>query len=106
MDVRVSKLPAVQWPAPPFFQLAAPLPLNHGRECVVKLADGRATAGELVTFEPGSDFIELRLEKRDDVQRISLAQVRLIKLTRPLKYVPDTDALKAVGANDHGDHEK
>jgi type II secretory ATPase GspE/PulE/Tfp pilus assembly ATPase PilB-like protein len=56
------------------------------------------TRGELVEFDLGRDLVGLRLAGPAGLKRIELAEIRSIKLTRPVTYVALATALNAIGA--------
>jgi type II secretory ATPase GspE/PulE/Tfp pilus assembly ATPase PilB-like protein len=55
---------------------------------------------ELVELEPGSSVVTLRSQDSDDAEQVPLAQIRSIRLMRPVDYLVDSEALKAVGVTD------
>jgi type II secretory ATPase GspE/PulE/Tfp pilus assembly ATPase PilB-like protein len=88
----------LHWPTPPFFRLADSPPPTRRRQCALEFLDGRVTREELVEFEPSLDSIGVRSSEAPGLKRIALATIRSIKLTRPVAYVADEAALKAIGA--------
>ena len=102
--VEAQECPAGDWPLPPFFQLAEPLPQD--KECAVELIDGRVTRGELAEFDLGSDSVGLRIAGMQSLERIKFARIRSIKLTSPVAYVADAAALDAVGSAESSDESK
>jgi type II secretory ATPase GspE/PulE/Tfp pilus assembly ATPase PilB-like protein len=93
--------PGIQWPAPPFFKLAAPLP-PQDVECDIQLADGRLMHEKLVEFEPGMGSVVLRRQPPHRNARVGFAKIRCIKLTYPVNYVADVAVLVGVGATERG----
>jgi type II secretory ATPase GspE/PulE/Tfp pilus assembly ATPase PilB-like protein len=99
--------PAVHWPAPPFYKLAVPFAPANSQSCALELMDGRKWRAELVDFDVGADSIGLHQADPKGLRRISLSQIRSIKLTRPVACVSDTAALGAIGVPDtQADHRK
>jgi type II secretory ATPase GspE/PulE/Tfp pilus assembly ATPase PilB-like protein len=99
--------PAVQWPTPPFYKLGVPFAPTSSQACALELMDGRKWRAELVDFHVGADSIGLHQADPKGLRRISLSQIRSIKLTRPVAWISDTAALDAVGVPDtHADHRK
>jgi len=97
----------VRWPVLPFFKPTDPLPSGSGCECTVEFTDGRIVRQELVEFEPGTDVVTVRSRECEAGREVPLTQIRSIRLLRPVDYVPDTEALKAVGVSDpHADKRK
>jgi type II secretory ATPase GspE/PulE/Tfp pilus assembly ATPase PilB-like protein len=90
----------VRWPALPFFKPTDPLLPGGGCECTFELTDGRTERQQLVGFEPGAAAVTVRSGEGDRVREVPLSQIRTIRLVRPVGYVPDTEALKAVGVKD------
>jgi hypothetical protein len=90
----------IQWPAPPFFKLATPLP-PQDVECDIQLADGRVMHEKLVEFEPGMGSVGLRRPPPQGISRVGFAKIRSIKLTQPVNYIVDATVLRGVGANEH-----
>jgi type II secretory ATPase GspE/PulE/Tfp pilus assembly ATPase PilB-like protein len=80
-----------RWPVPKFLSLTPEPPADHGRKCVFQLLDGHVLIGELISFEPDSGSIWIRLQKQDKVRRLDLALVRMIKLDEPLTFDPHFD---------------
>jgi hypothetical protein len=99
--------PAVRWPTPPFYKFATPFVPAGSRACALELMDGRKWRAELVEFHVGADSIGLHQADPKGLRRISLSQIKSIKLTRPVDCVPDTATLGAIGVSDvHSDHRK
>lgn len=96
-SVEAQPASAVRWPAPPFFRLPEP-PSPARRDCALQLIDGRVTGGEPVELDIGTDSIGLRAAAATGLTRIAFAEIRSIKLTRPIAYVAETAALTALGA--------
>jgi type II secretory ATPase GspE/PulE/Tfp pilus assembly ATPase PilB-like protein len=97
----------VCWPALPFYKLADQQPPGNGRACTMELTDGRVVRQELVEFEAGSEVVAVRSGESERVKEVPLAQIRSIRLMRLVGYIPDAEALKAVGvANPHADNRK
>src|SRR3984893_11561222 len=92
----------VYWPAPPFFQLVTALPPAASMECDLQLANGRVLHEELVEFAAGVATVGVRRPQPHGIKRIDLAEVRSIKMTRPVKYIADATALLAIGATERG----
>jgi type II secretory ATPase GspE/PulE/Tfp pilus assembly ATPase PilB-like protein len=90
----------VHWPALPFYRPTDQQPPGSGRECTLELIDGRIVRQELVEFEPGSEGVLVRSRESERVREVPLAQIRAIRLLRPVGYVPDAESLKAVGVSD------
>jgi type II secretory ATPase GspE/PulE/Tfp pilus assembly ATPase PilB-like protein len=90
----------VRWPALPFYKPNDQQPPGSGRECTVELTDGRIVRQELVEFQPGSEVVALRSRDGERVKEVPLSHIRTIRLLRPVEYVPDTEALQAVGVSD------
>jgi type II secretory ATPase GspE/PulE/Tfp pilus assembly ATPase PilB-like protein len=91
---------SVRWPALPFYKLADEQPPGSAHKCSVEFSDGRMVPCELVKLEPGSSAVTLRPKDSDEPEQVPLAQIRSIRLMRPVDYVVDSDALKAVGVSD------
>jgi len=89
----------VRWPALPFYKLADEQPPGSARKCSVEFGDGRMVRCELIEFEPGST-VTLQPKDSDETEQVPLAQIRSIRLMRPVDYVVDSEALKAVGVTD------
>jgi type II secretory ATPase GspE/PulE/Tfp pilus assembly ATPase PilB-like protein len=102
VNAKVQTFSGVYWPAPPFFKLATPLPPEAGMECDLQLAKGRVLHEELVEFSAGVDTVGVRRPQPHGIKRIDLAEVRSIKMTRPVKYIADATALLAIGATERG----
>ena len=85
------------WPPPPFFRLAESTQRGSKSECAVEFMGGGMTQGELVQFEPSLYFIGIRLADSRDLKRIEFAEIRSVRLTRPVAYVADTATLDAIG---------
>jgi len=97
----------VGWPAPPFFKPSDEQLSDSGRECTIELTDGRVVRQELVELQPGSEVIALRPCEGKPAREVPLSHIRSIRLLRPVSYVPDTEALQAVGVSDpHTDNRK
>jgi len=79
----------VHWPALPFYKLAQEQPPGSARKCSVEFADGRMARYELVELEPGSSSVMLRPQDWDATEQVPLAQIRSIRLIRPVDYVVD-----------------
>jgi type II secretory ATPase GspE/PulE/Tfp pilus assembly ATPase PilB-like protein len=97
MKSELVKLPVIDWPTPPFLHPARSAAATYNGECTVELIDGRVVSGKLTSFAPGLDTIGVRLADSQALEQIELAQVRLLKLIRPVAFVPDTAKLNAVG---------
>jgi type II secretory ATPase GspE/PulE/Tfp pilus assembly ATPase PilB-like protein len=97
MNPEPRKLPAIDWPTPPFLRLAPRLSPTYDGECTLELTGGRVVTGKLTSFAPDSDCIGIRLTDSQITEQIELAQVRLLRLTRPAAFVPDVAKLNAVG---------
>ena len=69
-----------------------------GRKCALELIDGQVLEGDLVVFDVGGDSVRLHVPGRREITRVTLAEIRSIKLTRPVAYVAETSALTALGA--------
>jgi type II secretory ATPase GspE/PulE/Tfp pilus assembly ATPase PilB-like protein len=95
----------VYWPAPPFFKsIEAQFP-GQQPECTLEMIDGRVLRKDLLELEPGATSVALRsTTEPSGVRRIPVGNVRYIKLTRAVTYVPDLEALKAVGAPESALH--
>lgn len=97
MNTEARKSPTVNWPPPPFFKLAEPLPPEKGRQCAVEFHDKHVTSAELVDFDRGLSSIGVRLAESQGLRRIDMVKIRSIKLTQPATYVADPAALDAIG---------
>jgi len=50
-----------------------------------------------MAFDPSADFVDVRLTGSKGLQRINVAGIRTIKLTRPVGYVSEAAMLEAIG---------
>src|ERR1700761_8760282 len=91
----------IYWPALPFYRLGAQQPAAAGESgCAIELIDGRVLREELVEFELGQDAVGVRAGESGAIRGVALAEIKSIKLLKPVAYMPDAEALKAVGANE------
>ena len=99
VDKPVSKAIRVNWPALPFYKLAEPARPEDGSECSLQLMDGQVLNGYLIELEPRAQSVAVRFDGSQTIRRVALAQIRCLKLTRTVAYLPDVEALTAVGAS-------
>lgn len=97
--------PAVHWPTPPFFKLVTPSAPGGSRACALELNDGRKWRAELVDFRVGASSVGLHQADPKALRRIDLAEIKSIKLIRPVAYARDAAALGAIG-DAHADNRK
>jgi type II secretory ATPase GspE/PulE/Tfp pilus assembly ATPase PilB-like protein len=97
MNPEPRKLPLVDWPTPPFLRLAPRLSPTYDGECTLELTGGRVVTGKLTSFAAELACIGVRLADSQDIEQFELAQVRLLRLTRPAAFIPDVAKLNAVG---------
>jgi type II secretory ATPase GspE/PulE/Tfp pilus assembly ATPase PilB-like protein len=97
MNPEPRKLPVIDWPTPPFLHLAPRLSPTYDGECTLELTGGRVVTGKLTSFAAELDCIGVRLADSQVIEQIELAQVRLLRLTRPAAFVPDVAKLNAIG---------
>jgi hypothetical protein len=100
VNAKVQTFSGVYWPVPPFFKFATPLPPEAGMECDLQLVKGRVLHEDLVDFAAGIDTVGVRRPQPHGIKRIDLAEVRSIKMKRPVKYIADATALLAIGATE------
>ena len=94
----ITKLLPVHWPTLPFFLPAEPPSPGRGRGCRIELTDGQFLEGDLVRFEPSAESLDIRLSNPTSIHAERMDRIRSIKLTVPLRLVPDDALLDAVGA--------
>jgi type II secretory ATPase GspE/PulE/Tfp pilus assembly ATPase PilB-like protein len=92
----------VDWPAPPFFKLVTPRAPTELIEGDLQLTNGRVLHEELLEFSAGVGTVGVRRPQPHGIRQVDLAEVRSIKLTRPVEYRADAAALLAIGAPERG----
>ncbi|MDB5972001.1 MAG: type secretion system protein [Hydrocarboniphaga sp.] len=92
--------PAFAWPIPPFFQLAVVPDETRARACLVELINGRVIDADLASFEPDRARISLVTPEHEQLRRLDLKLVRVIRLTTPLRLIRDAAVMSNVGADE------
>ena len=87
----------VYWPELPFYKPADPKRSNGNTECALELLDGRIVRTHLLDLQPGASTVGMSSNGLQGLQRVPLTQIRSIRLAKPVAYLPDSEALQAVG---------
>jgi type II secretory ATPase GspE/PulE/Tfp pilus assembly ATPase PilB-like protein len=93
-----------RWPALPFYKLAEGPRPDDGGDCSLQLMDGQMLNAQLVEFDPRAQHIAVRFDGSQGVRRVPLTQIRCLRLMRQVAYLPDEEALMAVGASSAASH--
>jgi type II secretory ATPase GspE/PulE/Tfp pilus assembly ATPase PilB-like protein len=72
------------WPVPPGFRTEATAAETESRGCTVELRNGNLLDGDLLAFDPDAPQLSLASDRNAAAHQISLASVRMIRLTSPL----------------------
>jgi type II secretory ATPase GspE/PulE/Tfp pilus assembly ATPase PilB-like protein len=88
----------VYWPALPFYKPLEPQAAVDDAACSLELIDGQVLFAHLVELEPGSATVAIRFAGSRGLRRVPVTQIRMLRLTTPVGYTPDVEALSAVGA--------
>jgi type II secretory ATPase GspE/PulE/Tfp pilus assembly ATPase PilB-like protein len=89
----------IHWPALPFFKAVNPPSPSDPVTCQVELVDGRILPKRLFELRQGSLTITMSSSGPTGLRDVPVNQIRSIRLSNPISYLPDVVALNAVGAS-------
>jgi type II secretory ATPase GspE/PulE/Tfp pilus assembly ATPase PilB-like protein len=86
------------WPALPFYKPADAPASAEPPSCEVELLDGQVLQSTLTELDTRTQTVCLRFNGAQSVRRVPFTQLRSLKLGKRVSYLPDMEALTAVGA--------